>query len=111
MESKSKEKKKNASPNSSSASNTSYVTLHDGRVKRRRQKLAYKDIYLEKFNFVPVPLPETKKGFSSCAQSKTNLLSSDEESDEDIPNQTKSLIKQKKMSKSCANYDKPPSKE
>lgn len=40
---------------------SSFTKLPDGSVKRKRQKASYKDIYLEKQNFIPTQMPLSKQ--------------------------------------------------
>ena len=50
-----------SSSTNSSFSNSSFIKLKDGTVKRIRNKSSYKDIYLEKLNFIPVEMPKLKR--------------------------------------------------
>ena len=53
---------------------SSFITLPNGTVKRKRHKATYKDIYLEQFNFVPTEMPPDKKLL--IQQNKSVMLTS-----------------------------------
>ena len=58
---------------------TSFIQCPDGSVKRRRHKSSYKDLYLEKLNFVPTQMPAVKGvdyGYSSMYQNNSVNISS-----------------------------------
>ena len=61
---------------------SSFLELKDGTIKRIRQKQSYKDLFLEKQNFVPTPMPHSKgrdPSYSSMYQNRNSFMSSSED--------------------------------
>ena len=66
----------------SSFSKSSFIELRDGTIKRIRHKQSYKDLFLEKQNFVPTEMPHSKRrdgSYSSMYQNRNSFISSSEE--------------------------------
>jgi hypothetical protein len=66
----------------SSFSKSSFIELRDGTIKRIRHKQSYKDLFLEKRNFVPTEMPHSKRrdgSYSSMYQNRNSFISSSEE--------------------------------
>ena len=71
--------KKNLRLNKSSQSlnqnSNSFIVLKDGTIKRRRHKLSYKEIYLDKLNYVPIEIHLRKNSensnYSNSSRAKT----------------------------------------
>ena len=60
---------------------SSFIQCPDGTIKRKRHKSSYKDIYLEKLNFVPTQMPAGKRrdsGYSTFYQNNSVNISRDE---------------------------------
>ena len=66
----------------SSFSKSSFIELRDGSIKRIRHKQSYKDLFLEKLNFVPTEMPHSKRrdgSYSSMYQNRNSFISSSDE--------------------------------
>ena len=66
----------------SSFSKSSFIELRDGSIKRIRHKQSYKDLFLEKQNFVPTEMPHSKRrdgSYSSMYQNRNSFISSSDE--------------------------------
>ena len=60
---------------------SSFIQCPDGTIKRKRHKSSYKDIYLEKLNFVPTQMPAGKRrdsGYSTFYQNNSVNISRDD---------------------------------
>ena len=60
---------------------SSFIQCPDGTIKRKRHKSSYKDIYLEKLNFIPTQMPIGKRkdlGYSTLYQNNSVNISRDD---------------------------------
>lgn len=74
MQNSAKKQPRNLSTSYTMNNSSSFITLPNGTVKRKRHKATYKDIYLEQFNFVPTEMPPDKKLL--IQQNKSVMLTS-----------------------------------
>ena len=74
MQNSSKKQPRNLSTSYTMNNSSSFITLPNGTVKRKRHKATYKDIYLEQFNFIPTEMPPDKKLLMQ--QNKSVMLTS-----------------------------------
>ena len=59
---------------------SSFIQCPDGTIKRRRRKQSYKDIYLERLNFIPTQMPASKgrdSNYSTLYQNNSVNISRD----------------------------------
>ena len=74
MQTSAKKKPRNLSTSYTMNNSSSFITLPNGTVKRKRHKASYKDIYLEQFNFIATEMPPDKKVL--IQQNKSVMLAS-----------------------------------
>ena len=75
----------------SSFNKSSFIELKDGSIKRIRHKQSYKDLFLEKLNFVPTEMPHSKRrdgSYSSMYQNRNSFISNSGENSMNEGNQS-----------------------